>query len=129
MKRMYDEKEIKSIASESGGGKLYLHAVKVKSSGIYGVPAFDFKLISTSNTPITKDNIIKNKSASAFDMILSGDDATMPPFLYIARSFLATPDHVNVSYFKTYPTKSDSTSSIDIGSGGNYSVTDVITEL
>ena len=129
MRRMYDENEIKSIASEAGGGKLYLHAVKVKSSGMYGVPALDFKFISTSNTPITKDDIIKNKSAPAFDLILSGDDATMPPFLYIARSFLATTDHVNVSYFKTYPTKSNSVSSIDIGSGGNYSVTDVITEL
>ena len=127
MKRMYDENEIKSIASEAGGGKLYLHAVKVKSSGIYGVPAFDFKLISTSNTPITKDNIIKNKAASAFDLILSGDDATMPPVLYIARSFFASPDHVNVSYFKTYPT--NSTSSIDIGTGGNYSVADTVTEL
>ena len=126
MRRMYDENEIKSIASESGG-KLYLHAVKVKSSGIYGVPALDFKLISTSNTKITKDNL--NKTKGAFDMILSGDDATMPPNLYIARSFLATPDHVSVSYFKTYPTKSDSTSSIDIGSGGNYSVADVVTEL
>ena len=127
MKRMFDEKEIKDIASEAGGGKLYLHAVKVKSSGIYGVPAFDFKLISTSNTPITKDNIIKNKSASAFDMILSGDDTSMPPNLYIARSFFASPNSVSVSYLKTYPT--NSTSSIEIGSGGNYSVADVVTEL
>ena len=127
MKRMFDENEIRQIASEAGGGKLYLHAVKIKSSGIYGVPAFDFKVISTSNTKITKDNL--NKTKGAFDMVLSGDDATMPPFLYIARSFLATPNSVTVSYFKTYPTKSDSTSSIEIGSGGNYSVTDVITEL
>ena len=127
MKRMYDEKEIKDIASEAGGGKLYLHAVKVKSSGIYGVPALDFKLISTSNTPITKDTIIKNKAASAFDAILSGDDTTMPPNLYIARSFFASPNSVSVSYLKTYPT--NSTSSIEIGSGGNYSVADVVTEL
>lgn len=127
MKRMYDENEIRQIASEAGGGKLYLHSVKVKSSGIYGVPALDFKVISTSNTKITKDNI--NKAKGAFDMILSGDDATMPPNLYIARSFLASPDSVSVSYFKTYPTKSDSTSSIEIGSGGNYSIADVITEL
>ena len=126
MKRMYDENEIKSIASESGG-KLYLHSVKVKSSGIYGVPALDFKVISTSNTKITKDNL--NKTKGAFDMILSGDDATMPPNLYIARSFLASPNSVSVSYFKTYPTKSDSTSTIEIGSGGNYSVADVVTEL
>ena len=127
MKRMFDENEIIQIASKYGGGKLYLHAVKVKSSGIYGVPALDFKVISTSNTKITKDNI--NKAKGAFDMILSGDDATMPPNLYIARSFLASPNSVSVSYFKTYPTKSDSTSSIEIGSGGNYSVADVVTEL
>ena len=124
MRRMYDENEIKDIAAQAGG-KLYLHSVKVKSSGIYGVPAFDFKVISTSNTKITKDNM--NKVAGAFDMILSGDDATMPPNLYIARSFLAAPDGLNVSYLKTYPT--NTLSNINIGSGGNYSVADVITEL
>ena len=124
MKRMYDEKEIKDIASEAGG-KLYLHAVKVKSSGIYGVPAFEFKFISTSNTPVTKDNI--NKAKCVFDMILSGDDTSMPPNLYIARSFFASPNSVNVSYLKTYPT--NTISNIDIGSGGNYSVQDVVTEL
>lgn len=127
MKRMYDEKEIKDIVSEAGG-KLYLHAVKVKSSGIYGVPALDFTFISTSNTPVTKDNIYKSSIVKpAFDMILSGDDATVPPNLYIARSFFASPNSVSVSYFKTYPT--NSTSSIEIGSGGNYSVADVVTEL
>ena len=125
MKRMFDEKEIKDIASEAGGGKLYLHSVKVKSSGIYGVPALDFKVISTSNTKITKDNI--NKTKGAFDMILSGDDATMPPNLYIVRSFFVAPNGVNVSYLKTYPT--NTISNIDIGSGGNYSVADVVTEL
>ena len=127
MKRMFDEKEIKDIASEAGG-KLYLHSVKVKSSGIYGVPAFDFKFISTSNTKITKDNIYKTINLKpAFDMILSGDDATVPPNLYIARSFVASPNSVNVSYLKTYPT--NTISNIEIGSGGNYSVTDVVTEL
>lgn len=116
-------------ANESG--KLYLHAVKVKSSGIYGVPAFDFKFISTSNTPITKDNIHTNTyfkmPKAIFDMILSGDDTSMPPNLYIATTFLPSPNSVNVSYLKTYPT--NSVSSIDIGSGGNYSVSDVVTEL
>ena len=29
MRRMYDENEIKSIASESGGGKLYRHEIKL----------------------------------------------------------------------------------------------------
>ena len=110
---------------------MYLHSVKVKSSGIYGVPAFDFKFISTSNTPITKDNIHTNTflrmPKAIFDMILSGDDTSMPAKLYIATTFLASPDSVNVSYLKTYPT--NSISSIDIGSGGNYSVADVITEL
>lgn len=131
MKRMFDENEIRQIASEAGGGKLYLHAVKVKSSGIYGVPALDFEFISTSNTKITKDNIYTSTflrmPKAIFDMILSGDDTSMPPKLYIVTSFLATPDNVSVSYFKTYPT--NSVSSINIGSGGNYSVTDTVTEL
>lgn len=118
-------------ANESGGGKLYSHTVDVKSSGIYGVPALKFKFISTSNTPITKDNICTDTyfrmPKAIFDMILSGDDATVPPVTYIATNFLAEPDHVNVSYFKTYPT--NSVSNINIGSGGDYSVTDTVTEL
>lgn len=117
--------------NESGGGKLYSHTVDVKSSGIYGVPALKFKFISTSNTPITKDNICTDTyfrmPKAIFDMILSGDDATVPPVTYIATNFLAEPDHVNVSYFKTYPT--NSVSNINIGSGGDYSVTDTVTEL
>ena len=111
---------------DASGEKVYLHAVKVKSSGVYGVPTFDFKFISTSNTPITKDNITTN-TKPAFDMFLSGDDATVPPVIYIARSFSATSDHVQVTYLKTYPTSS--TSSINIGTGGNYSVQDAVTEL
>ena len=62
-----------------------------------------------------------------FFFFFSGEDTSMPPLLYIATTFLASPDSVNVSYLKTYPT--NSISSIDIGSGGNYSVADVITEL
>lgn len=112
----------------SGGGKLYLHAVKVKSSGIYGVPALNFKFISTSNTRITKDNIYETGMLKpAFDMILNGDDATVPPVSYIATTFVPTRSDVSVSYFKTYPTST--TSSIRIGSDGNYLVEDVITEL
>lgn len=32
MKRMYDENEIKSIASESGGGKLYAHNITISEA-------------------------------------------------------------------------------------------------
>ena len=44
MKRMYDENEIKSIASESGGGKLYLHSLKGADNAY---------IIATTSTPIT----------------------------------------------------------------------------
>ena len=49
MRRMYDENEIKSIASESGGGKLYRHSfyVYTPNSNLYNLIA-----ISNSNEEI-----------------------------------------------------------------------------
>ena len=45
MRRMYDENEIKSIASESGGGKLYLHDVTIKNKSGAALPIAKFKYI------------------------------------------------------------------------------------
>lgn len=46
MKRMYDENEIKSIASESGGGKLYAHNIRISEA---------FRLSFTVYRPTNKE--------------------------------------------------------------------------
>ena len=63
MRRMYDENEIKSIASESGGGKLYLHYI----SGTTSVNKnFDFYLYTSSSEPI-------NSNDKAFNVLNVGE--------------------------------------------------------
>ena len=53
MRRMYDENEIKSIASESGGGKLYLHYISGTTSAYKN---FDFYLYTSSSEPIDSND-------------------------------------------------------------------------
>ena len=55
MKRMYDEYEIKSIASEAGGGKLYIHRVTLKSGGPFKDYQYYITVPSSDPTPITKE--------------------------------------------------------------------------
>ena len=55
MKRMYDENEIKSIASESGGGKLYIHRVSLKVKPFLEGSQCYITVPSSDATPITKE--------------------------------------------------------------------------
>lgn len=50
MKRMYDENEIKSIASESGGGKWYLHILSISDPETAQV---QLRIINTDSSKIT----------------------------------------------------------------------------
>ena len=52
MRRMYDENEIKSIASEAGGGKLYLHYIIGNASNY----TFNVCLYTTSSEPINSND-------------------------------------------------------------------------
>ena len=59
MKRMFDENEIKQIASEAGGGKLYKHHIRIMA---YLDQVFDGEIdvdmCSSSATKFTLDNFI-----------------------------------------------------------------------
>ena len=55
MKRMYDENEIKSIASESGGGKVYIHRVSLKVKPFLEGSQCYITVPSSDPTPITKE--------------------------------------------------------------------------
>ena len=57
MRRMYDQQEIKSIASESGGGKLCLHKIIASYQNHPG--DIYISIINKSNTPITEASQIK----------------------------------------------------------------------
>ena len=102
MKRMYDENEIKSIASESGGGKLYIHRVSLKS-GLANSGEYYITVPSSDPTPITKEtrnrllygfaedidsqgsyhsSTVKNVTDSVGNEI--GIDGTLPPMSFSA---------------------------------------------
>ena len=51
----WTENEIKSIASESGGGKLYIHRVSLKSDGPFKDYQYYITVPSSDATPITKE--------------------------------------------------------------------------
>lgn len=102
MRRMYDENEIKSIASEAGGGKLYIHRVSLES-GLAGMGEYYITVPSSDPTPITKEtrnrllygfaedidgqggyhsSIVKNVTDSVGNEI--GIDGTIPPMSFSA---------------------------------------------
>ena len=125
MRRMYDENEIKSIASEAGGGKLYMHNVEIKSANSYELPTLKFRYINKSNLPLSKSDLEKAQY-SAFNLFLNGDDTTtVPPSLYIAQNFNFASNYIEVFYLKNYPGGDDTNVRIT----GDYTINDTVTEL
>ena len=55
MKRMFDENEIKQIASEAGGGKYYQHSIYSGATG--EAEQISINLINSSVTPLTIETI------------------------------------------------------------------------
>lgn len=62
MKRMYDENEIKSIASESGGGKLYKHAIIFQFSNSDYTNEYSIGFVVYATTSEEVDTISKFKN-------------------------------------------------------------------
>lgn len=65
MKRMFDENEIRQIASEAGGGKLYKHHIKISAyleggSGVLFDGMMSIDVYSSSATKFTLDNLIND---------------------------------------------------------------------
>ena len=103
MRRMYDENEIKSIASESGGGKLYIHRVTLKSGLAMSGDQY-ITVPSSDPTPITKETANRLLYGFAEDIDSQGGyhsstvknvttyessneiaiDGTLPPFAFAA---------------------------------------------
>ena len=74
MRRMYDENEIKSIASESGGGsKTYLHSVKISDET--GINNIYFNMYSSKET-VTLDDALAQIPTSNSSTIYNTN--TMP---------------------------------------------------
>lgn len=111
MKRMYDENEIKSIASEAGGGKLYLHDVTIKESGS-GLPIVKFKYISSDNTEFTKFSLANFNFLRCFDAYANNNN--MPPKFYGVKDIATGASSITITYYTTYPFDVASTASLPV---------------
>ena len=109
MRRMYDENEIKSIASESGGGKLYLHDVIIKNKEGAALPLVKFKYISTDNT---KFSIDKFNFLKCFDIYATNNST--PPTFYGVKDISKGASSLSVTYYTTYPFVVTSTAQLPV---------------
>ena len=109
MRRMYDENEIKSIASESGGGKLYLHDVTIKNKEGAALPLVKFKYISTDNT---KFSIDKFNFFKCFDIYATNNET--PPTYYGVKDISKGASSLSVTYYTTYPFTVTSTAQLPV---------------
>ena len=109
MRRMYDENEIKSIASESGGGKLYLHDVTIKNKEGAALPLVKFKYISTDNT---KFSIDKFNFLKCFDIYATNNST--PPTFYGVKDISKGASSLSVTYYTTYPFVVTSTAQLPV---------------
>lgn len=105
MRRMYDENEIKQIASESGGGKKYYHCVEVGFAGT-NIPQNEIsvRLSFILDTPDKINSIkgLRNKCVTSFTMLQVGG----PPTCYMAIINdlpLSGDGHIALTFYKTYP--------------------------
>ena len=124
MKRMYDENEIKSIASEAGGGgggKLYLHKLSIfvpESSQA------QLKIISTDSSKITS---VTNE---LLEKLVSGLAAPSFPPVYSNIYNIAVLDgnRLSVTTYPAYPFDVTHTNNCEIDLS-QARITDNVTEL
>lgn len=82
MRRMYDENEIKSIASEAGGGKYYQHRIVSATSG--DIEILYINLINSSTTPLTVETINNENIKGFVNGVVENDrDSTYCPITNI----------------------------------------------
>lgn len=104
MRRMYDENEIKLIASEAGGGggKLYMHDIaltmKTSNDGI-----FKCKVLSTRSTAYERTDLNINFA----DIVLekSFHNGVVPTYYEVKTFYQSVPnsDSITIDYFSSYP--------------------------
>ena len=125
MKRMYDENEIKSIASEAGGGKYYIHDVSIYNNDTPSLlPLVKFKYISKDNNKFTLDKFYFHK---CFDVYTT--DANDPPKFYNVNSMKIRSDKIFIEYYSEYPLSTAATGSANIPITSGLQINDDITEL
>lgn len=105
MKRMYDENEIKSIASEAGGGKKYYHRVSVGFAGA-NIPQNEIRtwLSFILDTPDKINSIkgLRNKCVTSFTEV----DVGGPPTCYMATIGdlpISGNGPIDLNAYKKYP--------------------------
>ena len=109
MRRMYDENEIKDIASEAGGGKLYMHDVTIKNKDGAALPIVTFKYISKDNT---KFSIDKFNFFKCFDIYATNNST--PPTYYGVKDISKGASSLSITYYTTYPFSVTSTASLPV---------------
>lgn len=84
MRRMYDENEIKSIASESGGGKLYRHQLSIRN---YATNYYaEVTIYSSKNAIITNYNEFISYAPLYFNLSCDASAIMFEGTVYIAAS-------------------------------------------
>ena len=123
MKRMYDQEEIKSIATKYGGGKMYMHDVTIKNKEGAALPLLKFKYISTDNTKFTID---KFNFFKCFDIYATNNQT--PPTYYGVKDVSKGASSLSVTYYSTYPFTVTSTAQLNIQIA-NTLINDNVVEL
>ena len=107
MKRMYDENEIKSIASESGGGKYYLHVLSI---GVPGSANVQLQILSSDSSKIT------NVTEELLGKYISGlaSQSIPPSYSNIYNIALLGNNQLSATVYTTYPFDVTHTNTYDI---------------
>lgn len=82
----WTKEEIKSIASESGGGKLYIHNITLKRTDTYGVPVFTCQVINSKANELQLLDFQGDIGCILNAEIQGNDETTVPPTTYIAHN-------------------------------------------
>ena len=100
MRRMYDENEIKSIASESGGGKLYLHKTNIHSNdNKYELQVY---FLSSKANQFNLDDIANSIQTRIYEEFMYSEDVNVK-FYKVDRAIFVASGSITLQYFNTYP--------------------------
>lgn len=134
----WTENEIKSIASESGGGKLYVHNIEIRRTGDYSIPVFTCQILNSraSQLKLSDFQDRQNEGCIVNAKMNGANESTVPPTTYIARNQIEIltvdniPTKVAITFEKTYPFKDSEYTVFEFDlTDGNTSYSDTVTEL
>lgn len=134
MRRMYDKNEIKSIASESGGGKVYVHNIKLMRKTT-GLPKFTCQVLSSRSDKLQLLDFKGNVGLITNAQISGKDEDTIPANSYIAKNEIDIPNLSGglskaVIVFSEYYPFEDVYSSFEFSlTDGQTEYSDTVTEL